>query len=803
MKKEDFLKLTREKIVILDGGTGSELTARGMPRGICPEKWILDNPGIVCELQRSYRESGSDIIYAPTFGANPFKLDEFGFGSDCIDINRRLVMMTKEAVPDALCFGNLAPTGRFVEPFGELQFEEAVDAYKKQVRGCMQGGADGFVIETMMDIQEARAALIAIKEMCGLPVMVSMTFGRDGLTLNGTDPLTAVITLQSLGADAVGCNCSTGPENMPVIIAAMKPAAKVPLLAKPNAGMPRLENGRTRYDMSPEEFAGYADAFIDAGVNLIGGCCGTTPEHILHIARKVRNKKGKQPAVTSVSAVSSSRRTLFIGQKYPLTIIGERINPTGKKPLQEELRQGKFGIVKQFALEQAGNGASILDVNMGLSGIDEKEMMTGAIRNISRISDLPLCIDTTKPDVAEAALRIYPGRAIVNSISAEADRIEKTLPIAAKYGAMFVLLPLTDRGIPKTLDERKRAVEYVLEKAAMYGYTKHDAAVDGLVMTISSDQSAAGLTLDLIEWCAKDLDVNTVCGLSNVSFGLPERQWINNAFLLMAVSRGLTMTIANPSSEMIMSLAGASDALTGRDNKLARYIRRFAHPKGNEDIKDITSAGAVYQSVIRGDADKIGELIRKSLEDKYTPQQIVDEYLIPAINEVGEKFDKKEFFLPQLIVSADTMRRGFEILEPYLKKDSSGTLKKEATVIIATVQGDIHDIGKNIVTLMLKNYNFEVIDLGKDVAAEDIIRMAKNKKADIIALSALMTTTMIEMKSVIECARREGLAGVRFMVGGAVVDQDYADEIGAHGYASDAFEAVKLARKLSHDKPAE
>lgn len=795
MTKNDFLKLISSKIVILDGATGTELVKRGMPAGVCPELWCMENPAAIQDVQRSYINAGSDIIYAPTFGANRCKLEEFGLGHRVYEINKTLALLSKECAKDSFVFGDLAPTGRFIEPFGELPFEEAVSVYKEQVSALIDGGVDGFVIETMMDIQEARAALIAVKESCDLPVMVTMTFEKDGRTLNGTDPVSALITLQFLGADAVGCNCSTGPADMLSVIREMNNVARVPLLAKPNAGMPKLKDGVTVFDMGAVEFASYADDFIKAGANILGGCCGTTPDHIFELAKNLNGKIGHGKRKMGLSALSSARKSVFIGGGRPLSVVGERINPTGKKALQGELREGKLSIVQEFALEQENHGAAILDVNMGLSGIDEKEMMLKSVKVLAKMSSLPLCIDSTNPEVVEAALRIYPGRALVNSISGERDRIERMLPVAAKYGAMFILLPLDDRGIPETVDERKRIVNYVISESSKYGYTTEDIVVDGLVMTVSSDIKAPARTLDLIEWCSRERGVNTICGLSNVSFGLPAREWINSSFLAMAISRGLTMAIANPASQQLMNTLYSCDALAGRDKNLTSYVNRFSGVTSESTSKaeELTPERAVFDAVLRGRDDLIEKTIQSALDAGISPQNIVDNSLIPAITLVGDKYDRKEYFLPQLIMSADTMRKGFAYLEPLLIRE--GEVETEGKIVIATVKGDIHDIGKNIVALMLRNYGFDVVDLGKDVPAEVILHKACEVKADIIALSALMTTTMTEMRTVIDLCRERKLQ-FKFMIGGAVVDQNYADEIGADGYSKDAMDAVKLAKAL-------
>lgn len=565
MTKQEFRDLIAKQIIMLDGATGTELSARGMPQGVCPEKWILENPSAIRDVQCAYEGAGSRILYAPTFGGNRLKLEEFGLAGQCFEINRDLALLSKQNLNSAYVFGDLAPTGLFVQPNGELAFEDAVDVYKEQVKGLLAGGVDGFVVETMMDLQEARAALLAVKESCDLPVMVTMTFDENQVTLTGCDPVACLVALQSLGADAFGCNCSTGPEKMLEVIKMLKPHARIPLVAKPNAGMPKLVDGKACFDMGPDEFGGYVKQLTAAGVNILGGCCGTTPGHINAASTVAAECTPVSVNKQAISAISSSRKCRLLDFKQPFSVIGERINPTGKKALQAELRDGKMGIVKQFAFEQGAKGADILDVNMGLSGINEQEMMLKALGTVTSASDLPLCIDSTSPEVIEQALRYYPGRALVNSISAEKERLEKTLPIAAKYGAMFILLPLTDDGIPETCADRIKVVETIFDAAQNYGFSKEDLTIDGLIMTISSNQEAANVSLDLIEWSRYEFGVNTVCGLSNVSFGMPQRKWINSAFLGMAMGRGLTMAIANPSSDILMETVRAGNRIRNND----------------------------------------------------------------------------------------------------------------------------------------------------------------------------------------------------------------------------------------------
>ena len=799
MNRKEFLDYLKENIMILDGATGTELQKRGMPKGVCPEKWVIENPEVIIDVQREYVNAGSNAVYTCTFGANRMKLEAFGLQDKVVEMNAELARLSKKAVGDkAFVAGDLAPTGKFIKPFGDMDFETCVEVYKEQVKGLLEGGVDFFVIETMMDIQEARAALIAVKESCDLPVCVSMTFEESGKTLMGTDPLTALITLQSLGADAVGCNCSTGPKDMLKIIKTMKPYALVPLLAKPNAGLPKLVDGKTVFDMGVEEYGTYVEELVKSGVNLLGGCCGTSPLYIAEIKKNLNGLKPLKIEPEKVSAITSARSTVFLGANHPTVVVGERINPTGKKKLQEELKEGKTSLVTDLALEQVEKGAKVLDVNVGMPGIDEKETMVKIVELLVSMVSTPLCLDSSSPEVLEAALRIYPGRALINSISAEKAKLEKLLPIAAKYGAMFILLPLSDEGVPSTAEERYTIINEVYERAKKYGYEKKDIVVDGLVMTMASDQKAALETLKVIDWSTNNFGCNTILGLSNVSFGLPERGWVNSAFLAMAMGKGLTMAILNPSSDTLMSIKMAGDVLTGKDKNSLKYIEYFGGSTKEQTVQtkkaEQSITEKIYGAVLGGDKENIKLHIEAALKEGLEASYIVDNCLIPAINHVGELYDKKEYFLPQLIQSAETMKEAFGLVEPLLKKDGTAE-KAKARIVIATVKGDIHDIGKNIVALMLRNYGFEVYDLGKDVSAEEIINAAKEKKAEIIGLSALMTTTMMEMKTVIDLAKKEGLTA-KFMVGGAVVTESFAKEIGADGYSEDAYSAVKLANKL-------
>ena len=814
MTREAFRELVKKGPVLLDGATGTNLQKAGMPVGVCPEQWILENSEVLIDLQKRYVEAGTDILFAPTFTASRIKLKEYGLEDHLEEMNRKLVALSKEAAKgtNALVAGDLTMTGEQLYPLGDLMFEDLVDVYKEQAKIIAEAGADLFVVETMMSLQECRAAVLAIREVCDLPVMVSLTYNEDGRTLYGTDPVTAVVVMQSLGADAVGMNCSTGPEAMLEPIAKMAEYATIPLLAKPNAGMPELIDGQTVFNVEPEEFAEVGKKLVDEGAAILGGCCGTTPEHIRALKEAVKGIPVKAPLQTKRRMLTSERKSVEITLDGRFMVIGERINPTGKKKLQAELKEGSLNLVRTMALEQEENGASILDINMGMNGIDEKEMMLRTIYEVTSTVDCPLCIDSSHVDIIEAALRIYPGRALINSISLEKEKFEKLLPIAKKYGAMFILLPLSDEGLPKDSAEKHGIIRTIMDEAVRIGMAKEDIIVDGLVATIGANPNAALECFETFSYCKNELELPTACGLSNISFGLPERTYVNTAFLTMAIANGLTMAIANPSQELLMNAAFASDMLLNKKESDIRYIERmnFLSEKyagmervmvqktpagtsaaGGEIRKESTGSG-VFQAVLKGNKEHVLEEVKKMLDGGAKPDEIINEHLIAAINEVGELFDKKKYFLPQLISSANTMKLAIEYLEPMLERSNTEAM---ATIVVATVEGDIHDIGKNLVVLMLKNYGYHVIDLGKDVPADVIVDTAMNEGAKVIGLSALMTTTMMRMKDVVELAKEKGCTA-KIVIGGAAITESFSDEIGADGYSKDAAECVKLVERL-------
>lgn len=805
----DFL-LDNRRLLFLDGATGTNLMKAGMPSGVCPEQWILEHPQVLVDLQRKYAEAGSQIVYAPTFTANRIKLKEYGLEHKQEEIIHKLVQLSKQAVGDnVLVAGDLTMTGQQLRPVGNLEPEELINVYKEQITYMVNAGVDLLVVETMMSLAETRAALIAAKEVCDLPVMVSFTFEESGRTLFGTDPATAAIVMENLGACAIGVNCSSGPVQMVDIIKQMKEVCSIPLIAKPNAGLPEVDSdGVMTYPMKPEEFAQEMLVLAREGASVLGGCCGTTPEHMKALKEAVTlDIIPIREVKKNIRYLTSERQTLRFGLDGNFIIVGERINPTGKKLFQEELRQGITDRVLQFAEEQELGGASVLDVNMGMSGIDEKEMMLRCIEELQTVTNLPLSLDSSHIDVLEAALRAYPGRALVNSVSLEKEKFEKLLPLVKKYGAMFILLPLSDEGLPKDLAEKMEIINTIYNRALELGLKKEDIIVDGLVTTVGANKFAGKETLETIKYC-KENGLATICGLSNISFGMPGRTYVNTAFLTLAIQNGLTMAIANPSQEMLVCGALATDLLLAKDDSDLRYIEyannmtvpeskpvKISEKKSEDSAVIIPEGklGAVYTAVIKGNRNGIAAITKDALNNGTDPQDILNLALLPAINQVGAYFEQKKYFLPQLIAGAETMKNAMEILEEKLLVNASN--ENMPIVVIATVEGDIHDIGKNLVAMMLKNYGFQVIDLGKDVPASEIIKVAKENQADLIALSALMTTTMQKMKDVVVAVKKEGLKA-KVMIGGAVTTPEFAKEIQADGYAKDAAEAVKVAKNM-------
>ena len=834
MTREEFITLSKDHILYLDGATGSNLVKAGMPSGVCPEQWILEHQDVMLQLQKDYVQAGTNILYAPTFTANRVKLAEYHLEKNMTSMIRDLVAISKKAAESTpghpvYVAGDLTMTGEQLKPMGKMELETLIDIYKEQILCLVDAGADLLVVETMMSLAETRAALIAAKEVCDLPVIATLTFEADGRTLFGTDAKTAAIVLESLGASAIGANCSTGPAQMESIISEMVSHTRIPVIAKPNAGLPFLdENGTTCYNMEAEEFAEEMEVLVNAGATILGGCCGTTPEFI----RQIHERFGTDAKVAAsrrpdgIRYLTSERITHSFGLDDGFFVVGERINPTGKKALQAQLREGSFEKVIQFAEEQDACGAKVLDINMGMSGIDEKASMLRALEEVSGVTNLPLSLDSSYVEVLEAALRNYPGRALVNSVSLETEKFEKLLPIVAKYGAMFILLPLSDAGLPKDIEEKKEIIHKIYDRALSLGMCKEDIVVDGLVATVGANPKAALETLETIRYC-KENGFATICGLSNISFAMPERSFVNTAFLTLAIQAGLTMAIANPSQELLMSCALAADLLLNKEEAALRYIEYAGGVRERREEKEAELAkklallenqgttaktgnaakeatadngpqinemqDKLKTAVLKGNRNGIVKITKEALESGEKPAELLNQVLLPAINQVGEFFDQGKYFLPQLIASAEAMKNSIEVLEPLLQ--TGGTGEEMPVVVIATVEGDIHDIGKKLVAQMLKNHGFHVIDLGKDVPQAKILESAKEHHAEFIALSALMTTTMQRMREIVAAAKEEGITA-KIIIGGAVITQEYADEIGADGYSKDAADAVKLAKSL-------
>ena len=793
--------INSNRILVFDGGMGTLLQGMGMPSGVSPEMFALSRPDALKTVHESYVNAGSMVITTNTFGGSVFKLDP---GVDVVDLNCRMAEVAKEAAGDrAWVAGGLGPTGKFVKPMGELTFRELVEAFKRQVEGLAKGGADLIIAETHFDLAEIKAAVIAAHESSDLPVIASMTFDG-GSSLTGTSPQTFADTMQNLGVDMISINCSSGPDEFVPLVKSMLPRLRTPLLLYPNAGLPVLQDGKTVFPMTPDIFAEKMLALVELGARGVGGCCGTTPDHIAALAKAVAPLKPRelQPSEPDGLVLTSRMRSVSFAPGSPCRCIGERINPTGKKKLTAELQAGQFGEALRFAKEQVEAGAPVLDVNVGAPMVDEPALLPVLVERLVEQFPLPLTLDSANPAAIAAALDCYPGSPLVNSISGEKGRMEKLGPLCKLYGAPFILLAIEGSKLPVTAAEKIAIIERLYQQALDMGIPKRLMIVDILALAVSSKPEAARHCLDTIRYCSQTLGLPTVCGLSNISFGLPARELLNSTFLTMAIANGMSGCIANPSSGRIREALAASEVLLGRDPQASSFIAGYSDwtsggqsgggtvpgaSGGDKKITDIKSA------VVAGEKDLIPELVKQYLEKGSSPFEIVNDFLIPGITLVGEKYEKKEYYLPQLLLSAETMQLAFGLLKPLMEEDVEAA--KKPVVIMATVEGDIHDIGKNIVILMMRNHGFEVVDLGKDVAADIIVRTAEEKNAVLIGLSALMTTTMVKMEETIKLVRERNLK-TKVMIGGAVVTESYAQNIGADGYAADAVDAVRQAKKM-------
>ena len=785
------------EILILDGAQGTMIQPH-ISAGSCYDMANLENPGVVSAMYAAYAKSGADIISTNTFGASRIKLQEFGLGERASEINRAGADLAKKAVGDrAWIAGCIGPTGKLISPIGALDFDETYDVFRQQVLALAEGGVDLFLLETFSDLKEVKIAVMAVRENTDLPVMASMTFEESFTTFTGTDPVTAANVLVSLGIDVLGVNCSTGPEPMLEVLGRYAMTTDCPLYVEPNAGLPRLDrNNEAVYLVSPEEMAVYGERFVEIGACVVGSCCGSTPEFTKALKDRLGAKKPVSRHVEPFLRLSSRVHTVQLGRDLPFCVIGERINPTNRENLTQELREGKMGHVQREAQSQAEQGAHVLDLNVGVPGIDEAAVMARCVEAVENVVNLPLCIDSVNPSAVEMALRESAGKLLINSVNGEEKRLDEVIPLAKRYGAGLICLAVGDGGIPKTAEERLAIIKKIILRAEEAGIHRNDLICDCLTLTVSAQQKRAEETLKAIRMIKEETGLPTVLGVSNISYGLPERSLINATFLSMAMASGLDAAIMNPGDVRMMETVLAGSVLTVRDRDSRAYVRRHMKKKkkksGASEQLYFEEDWSIPQAVAAGNREEIGSLVEKALADGRSAHEINTQFLIPAIQEVGRKYDRKEIYLPQMILAAETMKAAFNVLEPHF--DASDRSSK-GTVLLCTVKGDVHDIGKNIVGLFLRNHGFDVVDMGKDVASETIVKKAGEVSADVVGLSALMTTTMVEMPGII-ASLKTACPSVKIIIGGAVVTQRYADQIGAHGYAKDAVEAVAVVNTL-------
>ena len=782
----EFLELLKTgRPVLLDGGMGTMLQARGLPVGAAPETAALEHPEWLREIHSAYLDAGSQIVYANTFGANREKLAHCG--RTVAEVVPAAVAAAREAARGrGLVALDVGPIGQLLEPTGTLEFEQAVDIFAEVVEAGAAAGADLIAIETMTDLQEARAALLAAKEHSDLPVLVTMTYEATGRTFLGCSPACAALTLEGLGADAIGVNCSLGPREMPPLVEELLKWTTLPIVLKPNAGLPRPDG--SGYDISPEEFAHSLAALADLGVQVFGGCCGTTPEYIALLRRELEGRTVRQVPRAVPAAVCSGTQVVPIDR---VRVIGERINPTGKKLMKEALRRGDVDYMLGQALAQTEAGADILDVNVGLPEIDEADMMVRTVKALQGVTDAPLQLDSTDPKVLERALRVYCGKAIVNSVNGEEESLSTILPLVKKYGAAVVGLTLDQGGIPKSAQARVEVARRILERALALGVRREDVYIDCLTLTVSAEQEGAAQTLTALRRVKEELGLKTVLGVSNISFGLPARPLVNQNFLTMAMAAGLDLPILNPNVDTMMAAVRCYHLLTNVD----RDAREFIAAYGNAAVTTAISGGGrslaeVVEAGLKGEAASAARALLETRE----PMDVVDHILIPALDKVGADFEQNRVFLPQLIQSAGAAQAAFEVIRERLSQRDGGSVSR-GTVVLATVKGDIHDIGKNIVKVLLENYGYTVVDLGKDVDPAAVVEAVRRHGAPLVGLSALMTTTLPAMEKTIRLLHTMEEPPVIF-VGGAVVTPEYAKQMNADYYAKDAHQSVEITRKV-------
>lgn len=788
MNIRDFIK---NNIVYLDGGMGTLLQKSGLQPGELPERWNISHPEVIKEIHKSYYDSGSNIVNTNTFGANSLK-----FGTDELsEIIYHAVKNADEARKassgnqEKFIALDVGPTGKLLKPLGDLDFEDAVKAFAEVISLGVKYGVDLITIETMNDSYETKAAVLAAKENSDLPIIVTNAYGENGRLMTGADPAVMAAMLEGMGVDAIGANCSLGPKQLMGVMDELLKYCSVPVAFKPNAGLPKSDGKVTYYDVDAEEFAQDIKLAVANGVRIVGGCCGTTPEYIKKVCELTRDMRPKEIEKKTYSVCTSYNKAVFFGEK-PI-LIGERINPTGKKRFKQALLENDIGYILQEAVNQQAKGVHVLDVNVGLPGIDEAQMLTNSVCELQCVTDLPLQIDSSDPVAMESALRRYNGKAMINSVNGKEENLNAIFPLVKKYGGFVVALTLDEKGIPSTVDGRMKIARKILLTAALYGINKKDIIFDPLAMTVSADKMSAVTTLETVKKITEQLGCNTSLGVSNVSFGLPSRDLVNAAFFTTAMENGLSAAIMNPYSERMMEAYYSFNVVKGLDENCMDFIN-FASRQEVQPTAKQESSLTLKEAIEKGLKEKASEITTAMLGNS-APLDIVNAHVIPALDNVGKRFEEKKLFLPQLLMSAEAAKASFEVIKATMSADGSSV--KKGSIVIATVHGDIHDIGKNIVKLLLENYGYNVIDLGKNVPPETVLRAVTDNHAPLVGLSALMTTTVPAMEETVKLIK-ENAPWCKTVVGGAVLTQDYADKIGADKYAADAMETVRYAESV-------
>lgn len=788
MNIRDFIK---NNIVYLDGGMGTLLQKSGLQPGELPERWNISHPEVIKEIHKSYYDSGSNIVNTNTFGANSLK-----FGADELsEIIYHAVKNADEArkassgKQEKFIALDVGPTGKLLKPLGDLDFEDAVKAFAEVISLGVKYGVDLITIETMNDSYETKAAVLAAKENSDLPIIVTNAYGENGRLMTGADPAVMAAMLEGMGVDAIGANCSLGPKQLMGVMDELLKYCSVPVAFKPNAGLPKSDGKVTYYDVDAEEFAQDIKLAVANGVRIVGGCCGTTPEYIKKVCELTRDMRPKEIEKKTYSVCTSYNKAVFFGEK-PI-LIGERINPTGKKRFKQALLENDIGYILQEAVNQQAKGVHVLDVNVGLPGIDEAQMLTNSVCELQCVTDLPLQIDSSDPVAMESALRRYNGKAMINSVNGKEENLNAIFPLVKKYGGFVVALTLDEKGIPSTVDGRMKIARKILLTAALYGINKKDIIFDPLAMTVSADKTSAITTLETVKKITEQLGCNTSLGVSNVSFGLPSRDLVNAAFFTTAMENGLSAAIMNPYSERMMEAYYSFNVVKGLDENCMDFIN-FASQQEVQPTAKQESSLTLKEAIEKGLKEKASEITTAMLGNS-APLDIVNAHVIPALDNVGKRFEEKKLFLPQLLMSAEAAKASFEVIKATMSADGSSV--KKGSIVIATVHGDIHDIGKNIVKLLLENYGYNVIDLGKNVPPETVLKAVTDNHAPLVGLSALMTTTVPAMEETVKLIK-ENAPWCKTVVGGAVLTQDYADKIGADKYAADAMETVRYTESV-------